>query len=292
MLRKIVSFTILVFIFIIPFTIVHAKTFQTSDNRFISYTDVGHGRPIVLIHAFPTDNRLFELTSREIETVNDSKVFRIISIDLSGFGNSSLITENGEAITMSDYASELNELLAFLKIQSAVIGGESMGGYVALAFLDKFPNKVEGLILSSTQAIADSPETKEKREATAIDVMENGTEKLIKDFMTKALSPNAPETTKLFLQYILEKQDNMAVASALRGMALRTDTSHLLANSSLPILIMAGEDDAIISPSQSQNMHVLAKNSKLVIFPHTGHLASMEQPNKWINEVIDMFYQI
>ena len=71
----------------------------------------------------------------------DSKIFRIITVDLWGFGQSS--PTNGQAITMSDYASEVSQLMDYLNVKSAVIGGESMGGYVALAFLEKFPKKVE-----------------------------------------------------------------------------------------------------------------------------------------------------
>lgn len=291
---KIIS-SIRVFIAIIAlfslFTSAHARTFQTEDNRFISYTDIGHGRPIILIHAFPTDRRLWEPARKEIEDVfRDSYIFRIISIDLWGFGQSS--SANGQAITMADYASEVSQLLDYLDIKSAVIGGESMGGYVALAFLEKFPKKVEGLILSGTQSIADSPETKAKREETAVEVIEHGTDNLINEFITKALSPEASEKTKMFLKHVLEKQDKMAIASALRGMALRDDTSNLLANSSLPVLILTGEKDMLISPQQSQNMHALAKNSKLVIIPNSGHLSSLEQPHKWIWAVIDMFYEL
>jgi len=58
-----------------------------------------------LIHAFPTDRRLFELANRELEVVNDSKIFRIISVDLRGFGLSSSGSEDGQSITMSDYAN-------------------------------------------------------------------------------------------------------------------------------------------------------------------------------------------
>jgi pimeloyl-ACP methyl ester carboxylesterase len=286
------TFSLIVMIFML-FSSAHARTFQTAENRFISYTDIGHGRPIVLIHAFPTDRRLFELARNEIEDIfHDSRIFRIITIDLWGFGQSSSVSVNGQAITMDEYASEVNELLKYLKIESTIVSGESMGGYVALAFLDKFPKKVEGLILSDTQSIADSPETKAKREATAVDVIQHGSESLMNEFTSKALSSTASEKTKLFLKYILEKQDKMAVASALRGMALRNDTSNILANTSIPVLILTGDKDMIISPEQSQNMHALAKNSKLIVIPNAGHLSSLEQPAIWAQAVIDMFYDL
>lgn len=283
-------FSIICAVFIL-FSPTHARTFQTDDNQFISYTDIGHGKPIVLVHAFPTDRRLFELARNEIEDIfHDSKIFRIISIDLWGFGQSS--SANGEAISMSEYANEVNQLLEYLNIERAVVGGESMGGYVVLAFLEQFPQKVEGLILSDTQSIADSPETKAKREELAVEVIEHGSENLINEFISRALSPNVDEKTKMFLKHILGQQNKMAIASALRGMALRHDTSHILANTSIPILILAGEKDMLISPKQSQNMHALAKNSKLVIIPNAGHLSSLEQPHTWIWAVVDMFYEL
>lgn len=280
----------IIFAVLILFSSTHARTFQTDDNQFISYTDIGHGKPIVLVHAFPTDRRLFELARNEIEDIfHDSNIFRIISIDLWGFGQSSSV--NGKAILMSEYASEVRQLLEHLNIESAVIGGESMGGYVALAFLEQFPTKVEGLILSDTQSIADSPETKAKREEIAVDVIEHGSENLINGFISKALSPNSDEKTKMFLKHILVQQDKMAIASALRGMALRNDTSNVLANTSIPILILSGEKDMLISPEQSQNMHALARNSKLIIIPNAGHLSSLEQPHTWIWAAVDMFYK-
>ena len=83
----------------------------------------------------------------------------------------------------------------------------------------------------------------------------------------------------------------MAIASASRGMALRSDTSNVLTNSALPILILTGNQDVLISPQQSQDMHALARNSKLVIINNAGHLSSLEQPQQWNDAVIQMFHQ-
>jgi pimeloyl-ACP methyl ester carboxylesterase len=259
-----------------------AATLYTSKNKFISYTDVGLGRPLVLIHAFPTDLRLWDP-----QQISLQKHFRVISLDLWGFGQSSPV--NGQAVTMTDYADEVSSLLEQLQIQKAIIGGESMGGYVALAFLEKYPDKVEGLVLSDTQSIADNEETKTKRETTAIEILQNGTANFISNFLPKALSPNASERTKLFLQNILESEAATAIASASRGMALRKDTSHVLAHSMLPILIITGDQDVLINPEQSRNMHLLAKNSQLIILKNAGHLSSLEQFEQWNEAVINIF---
>ena len=273
-----------IFLLFSHITFASVKTFDTAKNKFISYTDVGQGTPLVLIHAFPTDQRLWNSQQQELK-----KYFRVITLDLWGFGQSSQV--DGQAVTMSDYAEEVKQLMDQLHISKAIVGGESMGGYIALAFLDKYPNKIEGLILSDTQSIADSPEAKTKREAQALDVLEHGTAGFINGFMPKALSSNVSEQLKISLRHILEAQPATAMASALRGMALRSDTGTLLANSSLPVLIITGDQDALISPQQSENMRKLAKNSQLTVIANAGHLSSLEQPAQWNQAVIDMFYK-
>lgn|SRR3990167_1112744 len=252
------------------------------EHRYISYTDIGHGKPLVLIHAFPADQALWtpQLTALE-------KYFRVITLDLWGFGQSEPV--DGQAVTMTDDADEVKHLLDRLHIKKAIIGGESMGGYVALAFLKKYPNRVRGLILSDTQSIADTDATKAKREATAIDVLAHGTTQFINGFMPNALSKEAQPKKITFLKNILGSQTTTAAASALRGMALREDTSNILSQTLLPILIIFGENDSLISPQQSMNMHTIAKNSKLVSIAHAGHLSSLEQPDAWNQAVVEMF---
>lgn len=272
------------FYFFSSISLAFATSLYTQKNKFISYTEVGQGKPLVLIHAFPTNQRLWKPQQDGLKNK-----FRIITLDLWGFGKSS--PTNGQAITMTDYADEVKQLLDRLHIQKALVGGESMGGYVALAFLEKYPDKVEGLVLSDTQSISDSPEIQAKRETNAVDVLEHGTVNLINGFIPKALSPKAQEKTKVFLRHILEKQKATAIASALRGMAVRHDTSDLLANSTLPILIITGDQDTLISSQQSDNMHALAKNSQLIVLTNAGHLSSLEKPKQWNQAVIDMFYR-
>lgn len=260
------------------------KIMTFKQNRYISYSELGQGKPIILIHAFPTDQQLWKPQQEKLK-----QYFRVITLDLWGFGHSEIT--DGQAVTMTEYAEEVKQLLDQLHIKKAIIAGESMGGYIALAFLEKYPNSVEGLVLSDTQSIADTPEIKSKREASAVNVLEHGTSELINGFMPKALTSKASNQTKIFLQNILTTQTPTAIASALRGMALREDTSNIIANTEIPMLIITGSEDTLISPQQSQHLHELAKNSKLTIIPDAGHLSSLEQPEAWNQAVIDMFYQ-
>jgi pimeloyl-ACP methyl ester carboxylesterase len=262
-----------------------AASFTSKNNQIISYTDKdkGNGKPLVLIHPFPTDQNIWNIQTKELAR----RGFRVITIDLWGFGQST--GANGQAITMPEYAEEVKELLDYLHVEKAIIAGESMGGYITLAFLEKYPDKVLGLVLSGTQSIADTDEIKAKRELSAKNVLENGTSDFIANFSSKAFSPSVEHDKQTYLRFILERQSPEAIASALRGMALRKDTSYLLSQSTLPILIITGDQDNLISPQQSEQMHKLAKNSKLVILQNAGHLSNLEQPEYWIDAVVDMF---
>lgn len=272
-----------VFYFLSNGTFLFAATNPTAKDKFISYTDAGQGKPLILIHAFPTDQRLWK--PQQVL----KNYFRVITLDLWGFGLSAKV--DGRVVTMNKYADEVKLLLDQLHIKKAIIGGESMGGYIALAFLGKYPAMINGLILSDTQSIADSPEGKIKREAQAVEVLHQGTTSLIEGFMTKALSSQAPEPVQAFLRHIIKTQAQTAVASALRGMAARHDTSSLLANTSSPILIMTADKDTVIPSQQSAYMKQLTKNSRLVLIKNAGHLSSLEQPEQWNKAVIDMFYK-
>lgn len=258
-----------------------AASYCISENKCISYTDSGKGKPLVLIHAFPTDKNLWQPQQKKLQ-----KHFRVITLDLWGFGQSSPV--NGQAITMTDYADEVKELLDKLNITKAIIGGESMGGYITLAFLEKYPDAVSGLVLSDTQSISDSTEAKAKRETTAANILEHGTTVLINSFIPKALTSEASEHTRNLLQNIVTAQSATAEASALRGMALRKDMSHVLAHTNIPVLIITGQQDTLILPEQSQYMHMLAKNSTLVTIANAAHLSSLEQPEQWNKAIIDM----
>jgi len=258
------------------------QVFAQASAKFISYSEVGKGQPLVLIHAFPTDKNLYAAQQEGLKSH-----FRVITLDLWGFGQSESV--DGRAIPMTEYASEVKQLLDYLHIPSAIIGGESMGGYIALSFLKQFPASVDGLILSNTQAIADSEEAKAKREATAKEVLEQGSAHFIAGFMQKVLSEHASASMREYVKALMSKQSVFAIASALRGMALREDTSAVLSQARVPILIITSDLDTAVDPKQSAAMHALAPRSELVVLKDTGHLSNIEQPQAWNKAVIAMF---
>ncbi|KTD47008.1 lipolytic enzyme [Legionella rubrilucens] len=247
----------------------------------IAYTDTGKGPALVFIHAFPTDKRLW------IPQQSLASHFRVISLDLWGFGQSQSVS--GEAVSMSEYADEVALLLQHLRIKKAILAGESMGGYVALAFLKKYPLKTAGLILSDTQAVADTVPMQEKREQAAQDILQHGNKAFIEGFLPKALSTHASTALRMWLHNVLSAQPPEALASALRGMAVRDDSTRLLAETDLPVLFITGAEDTLISPEQSRTMQTITRQSRLVVIEEAGHLANLEKPAAWSQAVIDFF---
>lgn len=259
-----------------------SSSFTDSNKNSIAYTESGNGQPLILIHPFPTDQQLWFPQQSGLK-----KKFNVITLDLMGFGKSS--PTKGQAVTMTEYADQVKALMDHLRLKKAIIGGESMGGYIALAFLKRYPEYVGGLILSNTQSGADSDATKEQRENTALSVLKNGSSEFVAGFLPKALTDNASSQLYQTVGLIMDAQSATGIASALRGMALREDTTGVLQHAVQPILIITSDQDKIIPPEKSEVMHKAAKNSRLATLSQAGHLSSLEAAAKWNQAVIAMF---
>lgn len=271
----------LLFNYIVCMLLIATSAFASGNHR-ISFTDVGKGMPIILIHAFPTDQRLWKPQQENL-----ASHFRIITLDLWGFGQSD--AAQGQIVSMDDYADEIKQLLDNLHIKKAIIGGESMGGYVSLAFLSHYPDRVKGLILSDTNAISLTQQQKETYYKTAEDIQTNGSNTFIQGFLPKAVSKDASEQIRNYLLTIMNEQTPTAMAAEFRGIAERSNTSNVLSKTELPILIITGEEDQVLPPQQSYDMHKLAKNSRLIVIKGAGHLSNLEKPEEWNQAVIEMF---
>src|SRR5215210_825007 len=124
------------------------------DNTLMSYQEQGAGEPLVLVHGFPLDWRIFEAQVREV-----AKNHRVIAPDLRGFGQS----KSDTPFSIASLADDLHELLKTINALPCKLGGLSMGGYIALAFAKKYPQDLNGLILMDTRAEPDAAEGKEAR---------------------------------------------------------------------------------------------------------------------------------
>jgi 3-oxoadipate enol-lactonase len=255
----------------------------TRQGVAIEYDDIGNGVPLLLIHGFPLDRTLWRA-----QIAGLSQLYRVIAPDLRGFGHSS--ETDGAAVTMDQYAADLNSLLDSVNVKQAVLGGISMGGYIALAFYAQYADRVKGLILANTRAVPDSEEGRQSRLANAQKVGEAGSGFLVETMAPQMLGPAAKSELKIAVRSMMTRQRAPGIMSALRGMAIRPDRTPLLRFATVPALIVSGSHDALIPPGDSEAMHGLIPDSRLVIIPDAGHLSNLDKADAF-NHVVREFYK-
>jgi len=134
-------------------------------NTKVSFTSIGSGPAVVLLHGFLENSSMWNQISEQI-----SKKNRVVCIDLLGHG----ATENcGYIHTMEDQAEMVKAVLDHLRLRKYILIGHSMGGYIALAFAKLYPNNVKGLCLMNSTALPDSEEKKTNRDRGIVAVKQN-----------------------------------------------------------------------------------------------------------------------
>ena len=239
----------------------------------LSYTEQGAGTPFVLLHAFPLSRVMWTQDAARF-----AKMGRVITPDLPGFGRS-VRDPSPSMATMADAVGRLLDQLG--PQQPVILGGLSMGGYVALEFLRKFPERVKALALFSTKAAADSPEQRQGRFKLIERLRHEGLKGLPRTMLptlvgrtTAAAHPSVvAEVERLILAADLD-----GVIDALRAMADRADARSRLSSIACPTLIIAGSEDQVIPPGESRLMAEAIQGAELTIIPRAGHLTNLEQP--------------
>ena len=252
------------------------------DNIKIAYTDAGSGRPVVLIHGYPFNRSLW---SEQVIALSNS--YRVIAPDLRGFGETEVTA--GSA-TMNQMAQDVAELMDQLQIPRAVIGGLSMGGYVALAFYKQFPSRVRALILADTRAQADTEEAKQTRAQQAEKALSEGMAGIADAMLPKLLTPDTVSKRPDIVMHVRDmmlKTKPEGAAAALRGMTEREDQTPLLSQISAPTLILVGAEDAITPVADSEKMHHAIPNARLVLLENAGHVSNLERTEQFNDAMLE-----
>ena len=185
------------------------------------------------------------------------------------------------AASVDDYAGDVIDLLDALHIKQAVVGGLSMGGYVAFAMLRYAARYVQGLILADTRAQADTPEGVEGRKKTLRLVQEKGPSAVVDQLLPKLLGETTQRTKPAVVEAVRAlalSSSTEAIAGAVRALMTRPDSTPLLETIHVPTLIVVGEEDTLTPPTASEEMHRGIAGSELVRIPQAGHLSNLEQP--------------
>ena len=238
-----------------------------------AYEDEGQGEVLLFVHGFPLDSRMWR---HQVSAF--SQTHRVLAPDLLGFGQTPLAAPQ-EKLMMTDYAKGLAALLDALTIREPVtLIGLSMGGYVALAFWKLFTDRLKGLGLVHTRAVADTPEGAKGRHETAAKVLKEGPSVLEAAMLPKVLAPGAASAVVQEVKQMMLGTSREGAAAALRGMAERPDFRAELPSIRVPTFVLCGEQDAIAPPAEMEQMAQAIPGSRFAVIHGAGHLSPLEKP--------------
>ena len=251
-------------------------------NTKISYSDTGKGTAIVLLHGFLENKTMWQDFIPELSLKN-----RIITIDLLGHGETECL---GYVHSMEDNADVVHEVLSNLRIRKAVFVGHSMGGYVALAFAELFPESIKGLVLLNSTSRADSDERKANRDRAIVAVKKN-----YASFIRMSIANLFSEDNREKLIDEIEKVKTEAlktplqgIVASLEGMKIRKDREVLLHLTPYPKLLILGEKDPVLNLVETKEQ-IENTTVQLVTFPD-GHMSTIEN-KKELLKVLSLFFK-
>jgi pimeloyl-ACP methyl ester carboxylesterase len=243
-------------------------------NEKVTFYDKGKGKVVVLLHGYLGSHKIWEKTIADL-----SRSYRVIAIDLPGHGNTDCV---GYAHSMELMAKCVKSVLDFLKLKKYVLVGHSMGGYVALAFADLYPDHLRGLCLYHSTAYADSDEKKKDRLRAINAVKANRgiyTKATIKNlFATKNLKYLKDEVA--FATAIAKETSKKGIIAALHGMKDRPRRDIILGLVEYPIMMVIGEEDNILPHEQLLEQAEFIKNKTVLYLEHDGHFGFLESPRE------------
>jgi pimeloyl-ACP methyl ester carboxylesterase len=249
----------------------------------LSYDDQGSGLPVLLIHGFPLSRQMWRAQLRALPDAG----FRVITPDLRGFGESD--APDGP-YSMDLYADDLVALLDHLGIESAVVGGMSMGGYVLFNLLERYPERVRGACFIVTRAHADDEAGKERRLALAKDVKKFGL-KVVADAFEPLLFAEETlfERPKLVADVYrwMSANDSRGIAGGLLAMRERKDYTEMLPGFTFPALAIGAEEDRAAPPDNARLIAGGIPGCRLAIIPHAGHMANLENPGAFNSAMLE-----
>jgi pimeloyl-ACP methyl ester carboxylesterase len=253
-------------------------------NTPISYTDSGKGSALVLLHGFLENQGMWT----ELVAVYEQK-YRVITLDLLGHGNSGCL---GYVHSMEDQADLVHELLTQLRIRKAIVVGHSMGGYVALALAEAYPEVLKGLVLLNSTARADTKERKLNRDR-AIKAVKKDHQLFINLSIANLFSETHRERLTATIERI--KKEALAtplqgIIAALEGMKIRKDREVLLHFAPFPMLLILGTQDPVL-PFETSKDQVELSQTQLVHFDG-GHMSHLENTEELIAALSAFFKRI
>jgi pimeloyl-ACP methyl ester carboxylesterase len=243
------------------------------ESVALEVEDHGDGVPVVLLHGFPLSSEMWTPIRTAVE-----QVARLITPDLRGFGGSD--KPQGD-YGMDTLAGDVLRLADRLGVERFVLGGHSMGGYVALRLAASHAERLAGLILIDTRASADTPEGKVRR-TVAIERIQRGEaaaflDEFIPNLLGESTRARAPRLATELRALAAEVPDHV-LAGCLAGMRDRPDSVRVLSGLDLPALVITGQEDTLALPEVAHQIAAALPRGRLALVPLAGHTPSVERP--------------
>ncbi len=244
------------------------------QGGFINYSEKGEGNAVVFLHGFLESKEIWDDYSEIL-----SKEYKVICIDLPGFGETKIFRE---IHSMKFMAEAVKTVLVNLDIKECLMVGHSMGGYVTLEFLKLFPEYLKGIVMFHSHAADDNKKAKVNRDRM-IKIVEEDRKGFITQFISDLFAPENTEKHKKQIKQLIEKSNqtkNEGIIAALKGMKERTDKLDLLSETEIPVKYILGKKDSRIPLERAIKQIVLPVHSEVMILGDVGHMGFIEAREK------------
>lgn len=250
------------------------------ENQCIAYKDRGTGEPVMLIHGFCGSSAYFNEICPEL-----SEKYRLLVPDLRGHGESDAPNSNYSIDQMAD---DMVELLDALEIDQVSVFGHSLGGYIALSMAERFPERVKAFGLIHSTAYPDSEEAKEKRLKAVSSIQSEGVQHFVDSLVPGLFAEGNRESMACTIDKMQEigyRTSPQGAANTAIAMRERPDRRHVIAESAVPVLLIAGEADGVVPPERTFTAD--GENITQVLIKGAGHMSMVEAPEQLIRVISD-----
>ncbi len=242
-------------------------------NKNIHYREFGKGKPVILVQGFGEDGNIW---NELIEDLKDN--FKIIVPDIPGSGKSEML--DGENTSIEDYAEVIKAILKEEKIELCCMIGHSMGGYITLAFAEKYPELLYGFGLFHSSAFADEEEKKQTRRKAIEFIKTKGTYAFLKTSIPNLFADSKHQND---IEMLIEQGKNLTLEALIQyyhAMINRPDRTHVLKIFTKPVLFIIGQKDNAIPLQASLQQCHLPAISHVHILENVGHMGMIEEQKK------------
>ncbi len=256
-------------------TSIETNKFVSVNGHAVSYMEAGlTTKPtVIFIHGFPFNKSIW---TSQFEALKD--YYHLIAYDLIGFGDSE---EGSESLTLDLYTDNLVQFMDALSIEKAIVCGHGIGGNILLAFAERFPLRVEAMILTGTHAKSENSELKDGRVNAIAQLQAGDIESYIEDTVKSVFAYISFTAKREEIAEIKNLIKNNSVSGSVKMLQLlneRKDSTSKLSEIKVPVLIMVGKKDSVTPPAQSEILHENIVDSVLELIDYAGHLPNLENP--------------